>query len=483
MTEFVEISGGRYIADYHYGRYGAYTFFPQEDFLSFKEAKEFIRKLGLKSQKEWKEYCRSGKKPDNVTAVPDRVYKNKGWISWGDFLGTGYVATFNRVFLSFKEAREFVRKLKFKSKTEWAEYSSSGKRPDNITSNPRAVYKDEWQGWGDFLGTGNICSRDRVFLSFEEAREFIRSLKLSGDRGWREYCKPDKKPYDIPTNPNLIYKDDGWTTWGDWFGTGYVHKKDFLPFKEAREFARSLKLKNYNEWKAYLKSDKRPDNIPTAPNVIYKDEGWIGIADWLETGRPPKGIFLPFDEARKFVRKLKIKSKTEWIKYWEINKKPDNIPLYPYSVYRYKGWTSFGDFLGSGYINCKDRIYLSFEEAKKFAISLGLKDQLKWREYCKSGKKPDNISASPQKTYKNKGWTNWGNFLGTGRSPRGRNFLPFDEAKKFVRKLKFQNKLGWDEYAKSGKRPLNIPSNPGNIYKDEGWINWYDFLGMKKKAA
>jgi len=36
---------------------------------------------------EWREYCKSGKKPINIPASPDKTYKNKGWISWGDFLG------------------------------------------------------------------------------------------------------------------------------------------------------------------------------------------------------------------------------------------------------------------------------------------------------------------------------------------------------------------------------------------------------------
>jgi hypothetical protein len=392
--------------------------FPKVEYLSFEEAREFVRNLKIKSQLEWREYCKSGKKPDNIPTTLWRVYKDE-WQSWGDFLGTGYVATFNRVYLSFEEAREFVINLELKNRREWEKYSFSDERPQNIPANPSGVYKDEWKSWGDFLGTGNIAPKDRIFLPFEEAREFIRNLKLSGDSQWREYLKSGEKPDSIPSNANLIYKDKGWINWGDWFGTGYLHTKEFLPFDEGRDFARSLELKSYAEWNNYCKSDKRLDNIPTCPNVIYKDNGWIGIDDWLGTGKPSRGIFLPYEEAKKFAIKLRLKSQTEWVKYWEINKKPDNIPLYPYSAYRYKGWVSFGDFLGSGYINCKDRVYLSFEESKKFAISLELKGQLEWREYCKSGKKPDNISANPQKTHKNE-WTYWGDFLGTGRSKRSR---------------------------------------------------------------
>jgi hypothetical protein len=35
-------------------------------------------------------------------------------------------------------------------------------------------------------------------------------------------------------------------------------------------------------------------------------------------------------------------------------------------------------------------------------------------------KKPDDIPASPDGTYKKKGWLNWGDWLGTNAKPRKR---------------------------------------------------------------
>jgi hypothetical protein len=35
----------------------------------------------------------------------------------------------------------------------------------------------------------------------------------------------------------------------------------------------------------------------------------------------------------------------------------------------------------------------------------------------------------------------------------------------------------WTEYSKSGERPIDIPSNPQNTYKNKGWQGWADFLG------
>ena len=85
----------------------------KKQFRDFKSAREFARSLGLKNQKEWKEYCKSGNKPDDIPTNSERTYKKQQtWTSWGDFTGTGRVANQNKIFRSFKESREFVRNIK-----------------------------------------------------------------------------------------------------------------------------------------------------------------------------------------------------------------------------------------------------------------------------------------------------------------------------------------------------------------------------------
>ena len=44
--------------------------------------------------------------------------------------------------------------------------------------------------------------------------------------------------------------------------------------------------------------------------------------------------------------------------------------------------------------------FRDFESAREFAISLNLKGQKEWFEYCKSGDKPDDIPQAPWKVYK-----------------------------------------------------------------------------------
>ena len=54
---------------------------------TFKDARVFVRGLGLKNRKEWRAYCRSANKPPDIILNAERKYENKGWKDWDDFLG------------------------------------------------------------------------------------------------------------------------------------------------------------------------------------------------------------------------------------------------------------------------------------------------------------------------------------------------------------------------------------------------------------
>jgi len=71
-----------------------------------------------------------------------------------------------------------------------------------------------------------------------------------------------------------------------------------------------------------------------------------------------------------------------------------------------------GDWLGTGSVALRWREYKSFKEARDFVHNLNLINSEEWRDYCKSGKKPEDIPASPEKTYKEDGWKGMGDWLG-----------------------------------------------------------------------
>jgi len=81
-------------------------------------------------------------------------------------------------------------------------------------------------------------------------------------------------------------------------------KQEWKPFEDARVFVRSLKLRGAEEWEEYRKSGKRPNDIPSNPDKIYKNDGWISIPDWLGN-EPMKGRKLSEEHRRKIGEAMK----------------------------------------------------------------------------------------------------------------------------------------------------------------------------------
>jgi superfamily II DNA or RNA helicase len=312
---------------------------------SFLEARAYVHTLKLGGYRKWKQYCKSGKKPDDIPATPDNIYK-KEWKGWGDWFGTGNTPTWLQKYRPFAEARKFVHHLGLKNNKEWREYCRSGKKPTDIPANPNRTYKAKWKGYGDWLGTGSISTHLQEYRPFEKARKFVHTLKLRSGTEWKRYCKSGKKPIDIPANPRIY--EAKWKTMGDWLGTGYIanYYRKHRSFEEAREFVHTLGLKSSKEWNRYRKSGKRPSDIPTNPNTAYK-KAWKGWGDWLGTGRiaDQYRVYRQFEDARKFVHTLGLKSIEEWREYCRSGKKPSDIPYKPSRTYK-KDWKGDNDWLG-----------------------------------------------------------------------------------------------------------------------------------------
>jgi superfamily II DNA or RNA helicase len=390
----------------------------------FTEARKFVRKLGLSGEAAWVRYCASGKKPADIPSNPQLTHKDDGWINWGDWLGTGTMATRLRQYRPFPTARKFVRSLGLGGQNEWGAYCRNGEKPNDIPAHPDRTYRDAgWINWGDWLGTDR---RRDGWMPFPQAKSLARKLGLKNQEQWFAYAKSGKKPKDIPSTPSTVYAGDGWASWGDWLGTDRIADRDkvWLPFPQARAFVQKRALKSAAEWRAYCASGKKPADIPTAPNLVYKDDGWVNWGDWLgHASIQRRGNWRPFERARAFVRSQEIKTVKEWQAYCRSGKKPADIPAQPDAVYADDGWAGYGDWLGTGAIAAQLREYRLYKPAQEFVHPLGLKSSAEWYAYARSGKKPDDIPAAPDQVYKHKGWISWGDWLGTGTVEQGRGRL------------------------------------------------------------
>ena len=156
-------------------------------------------------------------------------------------------------------------------------------------------------------------NKDQLFLPFTKARLHTRSLTLKDREEWPAWCVSSAPPANIPSNPHTTCRHDGWQGHGHWLGTGNLRTKDFVPFKKALLYARSLKLKTNTEWRQWCKSGACPANILSSPGQSYKYEGWQGCGHWLGTVAvaPKDHQFLPLEKALLQARCLKIKGQVE----------------------------------------------------------------------------------------------------------------------------------------------------------------------------
>ena len=155
--------------------------------------------------------------------------------------------------------------------------------------------------------------------------------------------------------------------------------RNWRSFEEARAYARSLGFKNMLEWIEWAKSGARPEDIPSSPRKVYK----VAEDTSLRHG------------AGQLV--------------------PEGCSANAASA---QGWISLGDWLGTDHIAYKKMVYRPFAEAREFVRGLGLKNFYEWKEWTKSGDKPEDIPAGAHRTYKDKGWAGWGDWLGMGRASR-----------------------------------------------------------------
>lgn len=179
-------------------------------------------------------------------------------------------------------------------------------------------------------------------------------------------------------------------------------EKKFVIFEEAREFARSLHLKPTSKaWAEYCKNNILPEEIPIQPDQRYYRAGWKNWKDFLMGA---ENRFLPFNEAREYVKNLGLKTTREWNNFAtgklesKIGYRPSNIPQDP--EYRYRTeWKGMRYWLGlteiDGWLPYKVALQLVQEKMNQTC----LKGQLGFKKLRKSDDYPDGVPTDPLRVY------------------------------------------------------------------------------------
>ncbi len=342
------------------------------------------------------------------------------------------------------------------------------------------------------------------WLPFPIAREIVQNLGLPNQASYWSLAKSrpnGRLPNDIPHSPHIIYANQGWKNWGDWLGTGRrTRGVKYRPFDEAKDFVKGLMLKTQEEWNKYRRGEFKnlpeiPTDIPGSPNRAYPSQ-WKGYPDWLGNGKTR--AWLSYPEARKYAVSLRFTGQNDWFEHAK-GVLPKGIPKAPHTVFKDKGWISWGHWLGTGSKAPGKHQYRDFISARAFARKLKIGTSTEWRAYCtgktkKYGTLPEDIPANPSTVYRDHGWNGFGDWLGNGFTPTTqREYLPFEEARIYVSELGFKSGKDWKAYIKGQMRDLpplpdSIPRNPRGVYRSEfismpHWLGLNKLTGAEKKNA
>ena len=248
-------------------------------------------------------------------------------------------------------------------------------------------------------------------------------------------------PHDIPGLYAICFDDTlyyvGQTTRQDVFKRAFERHKSCDEFQKAHpEMEKKVYFVEYmppDAAKGETNESREYQRRVTEREVHYMREfktlerlgyGGLNIRDdiadgWLEIRRlgaeASRKDFLPFEAARVVARGRGLKGVEAWREWCKSGDSPLDIPSCPNIVYRGKGWVSWPDWLGYIDTSGNSSTFLAFEDARATAQELGLKDQMEWRQWCKSGDRPRDIPSHPERTYSGKGWVSWMDWLGYER--------------------------------------------------------------------
>ncbi len=275
-----------------------------------------------------------------------------------------------------------------------------------------------------------------------------------------DYTKRHREDPQLPSCPDKVYADAGWIDWYDFLGK---ERPDFYPtYAEAQAAAQVLGIKTHADYTKRYREDPR---LPASPSEFYADVGWIDWYDFLGNERPD--LYPTYAEAQAAAQALGIKSLSDYTKRY---REDPRLPARPSPTYADAGWMDWYEFLG----NVRPDFYATYAEAQAAAQALGIKIQL---DYTKRHREDPQLPSCPDKVYADAGWIDWYEFLGNERPDF---YQTYAEAQAAAQALGIKSRL---DYTKRYREDPRLPARPSPTYAGVGWMDWYEFLGNENPSA
>ena len=198
-----------------------------------------------------------------------------------------------------------------------------------------------------------------------------------------------------------------------------------------------------------------------------------------------KSKYLTYEDLKEYVKKNNILTKDQYINHVSTTYIVDgkNIPYNPNTFYSKEIWEGWSLFLrGVIYKKNYNGTYYSYLECKKAIIKYNFTSKDNFLKRIKDIIKEDiRIPYSPSTIYK-KEWEGWIEFLDTDNYiEQIEKLVDFEIARDYARSLNLKLSKQWASI-KFSDLPKGMTKKPYKLYKEKGWIDWYDFLGIDKKS-
>lgn len=396
-----------------------------------------VQSLGIISESDYRNRYKSDPR---LHSKPDHYYHGKGWIDWYHYLNRRR----NQI-VTFPVACRIVRAARISTKEK---YNKVYKKYPGLPASPRKSYASSWVSWQNFLNAGRS-----VFYSFEHTQRVIRQRNCRSLREYRQLC--NELP-DLPFNPAETYKDM-WKGYRVFFNT---EREPYYTWEQTLEIIRFEEFDSREEYIAFAQSvDLR---LPTNAHTIYKKHwnGWLAFLgnDWKKK--------YSFEECKSIVALHKLNSLQAYLDLRSALR-DWRMPKDPRKYYLKCGWQGMRDFLSKP---SSVKKYSTIDEAMLVTRTLGIRSCTEYQN-LKRYKEDQRLPSMPERVYA-KQWTSWTSFLGSKQS----RYYSFLEARLVARIY------GWRTsgiYKFACSTDPRLPTCPESYYREEGWKNWSDFLGIE----
>jgi hypothetical protein len=352
----------------------------QKKFLSYAEASRLVQEIGVTNRSGYNALARTDRRlPSN----PSVSYTE--WTDWYTFLGKERKS----IYPTIEEAKAAAQALGF---ITGKEYRAGYHEDPRLPSTPYQAYRNKgWEHWASFLRNE---TQKNIYSTYAEARE--ATLRLGVKTG-TEYQQRRVEDVRLPSNPECVYRNKGWISMPHFID---IPDRFYENYEEASAAAKKLGVKTYLQYTMVRKADPK---LPSTPQLHYKGKGW---KSWYHFIGTEKRCYYNYKDAAAAAIGLKICTRDE---YNRRRKEDQRLPKSPQSVYS-GAWISWPAFLGT----TKERtLYDNYEEARAAAAKCGLKSSGEYKLKCKIC--DPLLPSVPYKTFQNKGWTDWYDFLGNER--------------------------------------------------------------------